>query len=203
MLEEKVIHSIEEQAWIDRAADPIQKVERDLLHKAPAVADVLHGNWIGHPLHAAMVSIPVGAWATALVLDGLELAGSGRKYQRAADLATTVGLVGALAAAVPGAADWSRTQGGAKRVGFVHAALNLTIAGLYGGSLLARAHGRRKAGIGLSIGGFSLLMASAWLGGELAYKYGVGVRPKPEGSATEAERIGETRSAMPAMGARL
>ena len=194
MLKERVIRSIEEQTWIDRAADPIQGVEREILARAPAVADALHGKWLGHPLHAALVAIPVGAWTTALVLDGLELAGRDRKHRRGADLATAIGVVGALVAAVPGAADWSRTRGGAKRVGFVHATLNLAIVGLYGASLYARAHGRRRAGIALSLSGFSLLGASAWLGGELAYGYGVGVTPHPEGHVSVPERVGEARS---------
>src|SRR5262249_45762806 len=115
----------------------------------------------------------------ALVLDGLS--GKDRKYRRAADAVTAIGLIGAGAALVPGLADWSRTEGGAKRTGFVHATLNTLVAGLYGGSLYARARGRRKAGIGLAIAGYSLALASAWLGGELAYHYAVGVRPQPAG----------------------
>lgn len=179
MLEDTLIRSIEDQAWIDRAADPIQGAVRGVLEKTPRLAAFLHGNWLGHPLHAALVAIPIGAWSTALVLDGLS--GKGRGYRRAADTVTTIGLIGAGVALVPGLADWSRTEGGAKRTGFVHAALNTVVASLYAGSVYARARGRRTAGIGLSIAGYSLALASAWLGGELAYRYAVGVRPRPAG----------------------
>ncbi|MFT3772753.1 MAG: DUF2231 domain-containing protein [Minicystis sp.] len=181
MLEEKIIKTIEEQAWIDRAADPIQAAVRGVLARAPRLASVLHGNFIGHPLHAAIVPIPVGAWAASMVLDGLEIAGRGRRYRTAADVVTGIGLAGAVGAVLPGLADWSLTEGGAKRVGFVHASLNVVIAGLYGASLYARARRNRKTGIALSFIGHTLLGVSAWLGGELAYRYGVGARPQPEG----------------------
>jgi uncharacterized membrane protein len=176
MLQENLIRSIEEQAWIDRVADPVQAAVRGVLQRAPRLADALHGEWLGHPLHAALVAFPVGAFTTALFLDAFGMAGRGRGYQRAADTVTTIGLVGAVAAVLPGLADWSLTEDKAKRVGFVHATLNLVIAGLYGGSLVARARGKRKAGIGLSLAGFTLLLGSAWLGGELSYSLGVGVR---------------------------
>src|SRR3954451_22421285 len=31
--------------------------------------DVLHGVWLGHPLHPMMVQVPVGAWTSAALLD--------------------------------------------------------------------------------------------------------------------------------------
>jgi uncharacterized membrane protein len=190
MLEETLIRSIENQTWIDRAADPIQDVVRSAMKKAPGLASFLHGNWLGHPLHAALVALPVGAWSTGLMLDAI--AAKNRKYRRAADTVTAIGLAGAGAAILPGLADWGHTEGGAKRVGFVHATLNTVIAGLYGGSVYARARGSRKAGVGLAIAGYTLAIASAWLGGELAYRFAVGVRPQPSGrveaAPEEAER---------------
>lgn len=189
MLEETLIRSIENQAWIDRAADPIQGAVRAVLEKTPRLASFLHGNWLGHPLHAALVAIPIGAWSTGLMLDAMAAGKGGRGYRKAADTVTTIGLISAGVAAIPGLADWSRTEGGAKRTGFVHAGLNLMITGIYGASVYARAKNRRKAGVGLAIAGYSLALASAWLGGELAYRYAVGVRPRPEGrpEAEEAE----------------
>ena len=32
--------------------------------------NVLHGTWLGHPLHPALTHVPLGAWTTALALDG-------------------------------------------------------------------------------------------------------------------------------------
>ncbi|APR75669.1 Ferredoxin, 2Fe-2S [Minicystis rosea] len=194
MSNKKIIQVIAEQAWIDRAADPLQNAIRGVLDRAPRLASFLHGDWLDHPLHAALVSIPVGAFATGLVLDGLELAGR-RNYRRAADTVTAIGLGGAVVAVLPGLADWSRTEGAAKRVGFVHASLNVAIAGLYGASLVARRARHRKTGIALSIAGFSLAGFSAWLGGELAFRFAVGVRPRPEGRPTAPPERATSRRA--------
>jgi uncharacterized membrane protein len=175
-----LIHAIEQQAWIDQVADPLQAGVRATLERSPLVADVLHGRFLGHPLHAALVSVPVGAFTIALVLDAAEVTTGTRRYRRAADLVTGIGLGGAVVASVAGLADWSLTQGPTKRVGFVHAVLNQLIAGTYGISLYARARRHRGAGIALAATGWSALVFSAWLGGELAYRFGVGVSWRPE-----------------------
>ena len=177
--------AIAQQGWIDQAADRVQEVVHPIVHRAPAVASVLHGHWLGHPLHAALTDIPVGGWFTAQVLDCIEVFGHTRRFRRAADTAHLVGLVGAMAAAVAGLADWSTTRGGAKRVGFVHGATNMVVAGLYVGSLVARKNGRRRFGIALSSVGYGMVLFSSWLGGELSYRHGVGVK-----SAAVDEEVG-------------
>jgi uncharacterized membrane protein len=185
--EEALIRWIEEQAWIDDVADPVQNAVREVLHRAPRLGAFLHGEWLGHPLHPALVALPVGAFTTAMVLDTMELFGKGRRYRRAADTTLRIGLVGAGLAILPGLADWSHTTEGAKRVGFVHASLNAIVAGLYGASILARSRRKRGLGIGLSMAGFALLGASAWLGGELVFRFGVRVQ-------TEGEPVGTART---------
>ena len=107
-IEERVIRTIEEQAWIDRAAVPIQTALRGALHRAPSVAGFLHGNWLGHPLHAALIPLPIGAFTTTMVLDIVELTGN-RRHRRVADAAVIAGVGSALIAALPGLADWSHT----------------------------------------------------------------------------------------------
>ena len=193
---DQVIHSIEQQAWIDQVADPLQAGVRAVLEKSPTVANVLHGRFLGHPLHAALVSVPLGAWTVALGLDVAEVTTGTRRFRGAADLLTGIGVGTALTAAVAGLADWSLTQGPTKRVGFVHAALNTLIAGTYGLSLYARARRHRGAGIALAATGYGALVFSAWLGGELAYRFGVGVSLRPEApppptpDVRPAERVG-------------
>jgi uncharacterized membrane protein len=135
------------------------------------------------------VPLPVGAFATGLVFDGLSFTGQ-RVYRRAADKAMTIGVISALVALVPGVADWSLTEGAAKRVGFAHASLNLAGVAVYGLSLVARARNHRTTGVGLSLVGFGVLGLSAWLGGELAYRLIPREQEKP---ATEPRR----REAMP------
>jgi uncharacterized membrane protein len=179
-LRDDVIRTIERQAWIDGVADPVQTVVREGLERAPGLAKVLHGRFLGHPLHAALVSIPLGAFSIGIALDVAELATGTRRFRSTADLLTGVGVGTAVVAAVAGLADWSLTEGATKRVGFVHMGLNLGITGAYGLSLVERARRRRRAGIALAATGYLALGFSAWLGGELAYRFGVGVRLRPE-----------------------
>ncbi|WP_437620578.1 DUF2231 domain-containing protein [Sorangium sp. So ce1151] len=190
MIGSAVLEEIEQQDWIDRIADPLQRGIRSVLRRAPTVAKVLHGKFLGHPLHPVLVTIPIGAWSCALVLD-LAGIGGGRKVHRGADATAAIGLAGAVAAAAAGLADWSTTLGSAKRIGFVHGAMNMAIAGLYGASLASRAVGLRSLGIALSTTGFGLAGASGWLGGELIYRYGVGV------SNDACERKPETQIPVP------
>lgn len=176
MAAEKLIRAIEEQRSLDRIADPLQHTVSAVLACAPRLADALHGRWLGHPLHSALVPIPIGGWTVGLALDVAGAFTRRRVFRRSADLATAIGLGGAAVAALAGLADWSLTRGKARRVGVVHALLNTTVAGLYGASLASRASGRRRLGVALSSLGFGLVGVSGWLGGELAYRYGVGVR---------------------------
>ena len=102
MLGEIVGRFVDRQRWLDRAGDVLGKVASATFdHLGPLskpVEDVLHGTQAGHPVHAALTDIPVGAWTTTLALD---LAG----LDEGADLALKLGLYGALSAAVAGLAD--------------------------------------------------------------------------------------------------
>jgi uncharacterized membrane protein len=194
----RVVTTIGEQRWIDEGADPVRGAVAGVLHKAPTVAYVLHGEWLGHPLHAAMISVPVGSWTAGLVMDMLSFTPGSRKLQRGADMATAIGLAGALGAAVAGIADFSTTRGEAKRAAFVHGTTNFAIAGLYGASLFARAARKRTLGVALSSMGYGLLLFSAWLGGELSYQFGVGVRPDASQRAkADGQKATREASSMP------
>lgn len=133
---------------------------------------ILHGEPLGHPLHVMLTDVPLGAWTTAAVCDALGVVSKGETWPAAARAAVGVGLAGALAAAVPGLADWSRIGSGpARRVGLLHAALNIGVIGLYAASF-----GRRPdRGRASAVAGYLLLLVSARLGRELVYRYGVGV----------------------------
>jgi uncharacterized membrane protein len=163
-----LIGTIENTTAIDRVAERVQPPVRAALDANPAVADFLQGAWLGHPLHAALTDVPVGAWTAGLVLDALELRGG---QEGRGDAVHAIGLVAALGAAATGLADLSRIDDDkARRVGTLHGMLNTVVAGLFGASLLARARDHRGAGIALSSVGYGILLFSAWLGGELTYR---------------------------------
>ena len=130
--------------------------------------DVLHGLPLGHPLHPALVQVPLGAWLSAGVLDLLP--GEGRAARRL----VAVGLVAALPAAFAGWVDWAEQQPEQQRVGLVHAASTASAVVLYAGSLRARLCGRTAAGRALGFAGLTAAGAGGLLGGHLAYRLASG-----------------------------
>jgi nitrite reductase/ring-hydroxylating ferredoxin subunit/uncharacterized membrane protein len=174
---EKIIRQLGDQEWLETAATPLQTAIRKAFQSAGGAGrelkNFLHGSWLGHPLHPALIDLPLGAWTLAAIFDGIELTG-GNKRGKTADTAIAVGLIGAVAAAITGATDWSETDGRAKKIGLAHGILNLSAATLYALSLPSRKHSRSK-GIGLSMIAYSLAMTAAYLGGHLVYGEQIGV----------------------------
>src|SRR5215218_1442129 len=158
--------------WLDDVAKTMEQAFAPLLDQdAPrGPRDFLYGTWLDHSLHAAVIPVPVGAWTASLLFDLLG-------EERSADLTLGLGLVGAAGAAVTGAAQWQDTtnEEAPRRLGALHALLNVAATGLMAGSWLFRRHGRRGSGVTLSTLGLGINLASAWLGGELAYELGIGV----------------------------
>lgn len=148
-----------------------------------AAADVLHGKWLGHPLHAALTDFTVGAWMLAPIFDWLALVYGSKKAERAADRLVDVGNASAVPTALAGLADFSTIPHGAAATGAVHGLLNSCGLALNLVSASARQSGRRPLGALLSAVAFGGLLLSAWLGGEMVYRHKVGVNRtvKPSG----------------------
>lgn len=166
---------MDQQEWLRSTADALQKPVREAISQLGATKDFLHGTWFGHPLHPALVAVPVGAWTTALVLDALAMITDDDGAAAAADLAVGVGLLGAIASAVTGLTDWTETDGKAKNVGLLHGLLNLGAAGLYTASLLERRRRSRDSGVALSMIGYAIASFSAYIGGHIVFGEQVGV----------------------------
>lgn len=181
---ETMIEAIERQGWLDVIGNRLQSAVAAAFQAGGdagrRVRDVLHGTWLGHPLHPAITDVPLGAWTTALVLDSA--GGNTRGMARAADTAIGVGIVGAVGAAVTGLTDWQHTTGGDRRVGLGHALLNTTALALYVTSFALRRGGARDVARGLSALGFVVATGAAYIGGSLVYKRRIGVdhAPRPE-----------------------
>lgn len=178
MHQETAMEIIDRQDWLDTAADKLQPAVTQAFEAGgeggQQLKNFLHGKWLGHQLHPVITDVPVGAWTVAAVLDCAELAGE-TKYTPGADAAVAIGLAGAVGAAVTGITDWSDTSGSSRRIGLLHGLLNTTAAALYGTSLVCRSKNARGAGIGLSMLGYSIAAASAYLGGHLVFNNQIGV----------------------------
>jgi nitrite reductase/ring-hydroxylating ferredoxin subunit/uncharacterized membrane protein len=179
MAKDLVSTAIDKQEWLEPLADSVQSSVHEAFEAAgdagSKAKDFLHGTWLGHPLHAVLTDIPIGAWTSAVVMDAMDQVTGRDEFGQAADTAVAIGLAGAVAAAAAGIADWSDTDGRAKKMGMAHGLMNIAGAGLFAASLVARRNGERSAGRGLSTLGFLVAMSSAYLGGKLVYEEQIGV----------------------------
>ncbi|HKY50378.1 MAG TPA: Rieske 2Fe-2S domain-containing protein [Candidatus Limnocylindria bacterium] len=156
-------------AWADPLGDLMQRIFKTLYGPFPALRDLLHGTWLGHPLHPALTDVPVGAFLIAFVLD---LAGQ----SGGATVAIAVGFVTMLSAAATGYADYIDLGGTSKRVGTVHSTIMLIAAVLYFVSLGTRLGWWGATGTGLAEWtaaiGLVLVLVGAYLGGDLVFNLG-------------------------------
>ncbi|MFN2608868.1 MAG: DUF2231 domain-containing protein [Acidimicrobiales bacterium] len=137
----------------------------------------------GHPFHPIFVTVPIGAWVGSLVLDiASRSVGDPGALSRGAYWMIAVGVIGALLAAVFGLLDLLAIPAGtrARKVGLTHMALNLSVVALFVVSFVVRANdgldrATQALPLVLSVVAILLLLVSGWLGGMLAYRYGVRV----------------------------
>jgi uncharacterized membrane protein len=134
--------------------------------------------FLGHPVHQILVEFPVGAFVFAVTCDTLGAVTRKRAFVPAARLALNFGLVTAVVAAPFGLIDWLAIRPGtrAKRVGLTHALGNLVALGLFASARALRGE-RRPIGPArwLAAAGLGLSGVTAWLGGELINRHGIGV----------------------------
>src|SRR3954464_9115175 len=185
---EIIFETIAKQDWLESAADPISKTIRDLFpgDAGRAIKNALHGTWLGHPVHPVLTDIPVGAWTLAMILDALDGLGANKELQAGADFAIGFGLLGAVGSAITGTTDWSESDGRGKTIGLLHGLLNVAATALYTTSFFMRKQKKqRAAGVALSMLGFAVANASAYLGGHLVYGEQLGVDHTATADATQ------------------
>lgn len=173
---------IDRQHWLEPVSDSLQKATNSALTGGQTrrqVDNFLNGVWLGHPLHPVLTDIPTGAWTIALALDGIETFTGRRELNPGADAAVTIGIVGALASAVTGLAQWQYTDAESRREGTAHALLNTGALALYGVSAILRARGQRGLGKLAALAGWGVVIVSSYLGGDLAYDLRIGVNHAP------------------------
>lgn len=146
-------------------------------------ADFFKGKWLGHPLHPALVHIPVGLWPAALVFDLLSYTGLGNLAVQLSFFCIAVGLLVALVAVPAGIADWSeiKKEKPAWKIGVWHMGLNLLAAVLFATNIGLRIGTFQTAtnvpvtAVTLTAIGVLLVSVSGYLGGQMVYSHGVGV----------------------------
>jgi len=138
----------------------------------------------GHPFHPILVTVPIGAWVSSLVFDIASHFNANPGFLTdGARWLIGIGVIGALAAAGLGFLDLLAIPKGTKAfgTGLTHMGLNLAVTVAYAVNFLLRgstaSNGDAVATGPLTLSLVSLLAlgASGYLGGKLAYHYGVRV----------------------------
>jgi uncharacterized membrane protein len=142
---------------------------------AQKIRNFLNGTWLGEPLHVVLTDVPIGAWTIAIVFDALDLVSNRREFAVAADTSIAIGLVGAAGAAVTGLTDWSDVDPPVRRVGLIHAFLNIGATALFMTSLILRRRKARTEGRISAACGYALTSYAAHLGGKMVYEHQAGV----------------------------
>ncbi len=142
--------------WLSALFGPIRPVK-----------DLLHGRWLGHPLHAATTDIPIGLLLGAVILDLADRRG-------AADIAVVGTIVFMVLSAASGLADYSDTDGTARTRATTHATLMTVALVILLVSMVLRAGDPidRAFPVILGIIALAIVTAGAFVGGDVVYVFG-------------------------------
>ncbi|MEU6415418.1 DUF2231 domain-containing protein [Microbispora sp. NPDC046933] len=159
---------------------PDHRSHRHAKHPASAA---LAGPY-GHPFHPILVTVPIGAWTSSLAFDVASHVTRDPSFlARGAMWLIALGVLGAVAAAAIGTLDLFVIPPATRafRTGVVHMLLNVLVTGAYAGNFLWRHAGDGPPGpvgagmLALNAASLAVLAVSGYLGGKLAYHYGVRV----------------------------
>jgi uncharacterized membrane protein len=159
----------------------------------------------GHPVHPMLIVFPIGLLATAVIFDIIYLAANNPILATVSFYMIAAGGIGGLLAAIFGFIDWLALPNNsrAKNIGLWHGLGNVVIVGLFAVSWLLRGGNANflpdTLALLLSFAGFALALITAWIGGELVYRLGVGVDPganvNAPSSLTKSSATGTKRTA--------
>ncbi len=133
----------------------------------------------GHPLHHMLVVFPIAFLIGAFATDIAFRSTADTFWARGSFWLLTAGIVTALVAAIPGFIDFMTIDRVRNVwVSWTHMIGNLVVVALAAVNVWLRwddpVAGAQGAGLWLSLLIAALLFFSGWLGGELAYRYGLG-----------------------------
>ena len=134
----------------------------------------------GHPIHQMLIVFPLGVLAMAVLFDVIAFVRGSASLHYAAWTMIAAGVISGLVAAVFGLIDYLAIPAGtrAKRVGALHGSGNVVVVLLFAVSWFLRrpdaAHPSTFAVI-LAVVAAGISIVTAWLGGELVDRLGVGV----------------------------
>ncbi len=143
----------------------------------------MHGRarLFGHQIHPMLVVFPIGLFVSAIVFDIIYFVTDNPRFAFVAYWNVAGGLIGGLLAAVFGFIDFLGIPRDTRawRVGLAHGLGNLAVVALFAVAWALRRpdalHLPIATAFTLQIVGVGLAVVTAWLGGELVERLGVGV----------------------------
>ncbi len=197
-------HAVTKNAkWLDAVGDAFGAAVGGF-YKLPGtgiIKSLLHGTWpLGHPLHAAITDVTIGAYTATVALDVLYLFTRDTTLLRAADFVLIVALASSLISVLSGLTDWKDTYAEERRTGMLHGLIMLVATVLFVSSNLTRINGgldQRTLAIALSSMGWIVMLVGAFFGGEMPYAYGTQVnRQAWSDHSTKWQKLDITASAL-------
>src|SRR5437764_12971741 len=158
-----LVDAIEGTTALDPVAEVYGKAVRGFWGTG-GLKDAISGTWFGHALHPPLTDVVIGSFLGASLLD--LFGGDGKSSEGL----LAVGLAAAVPTAATGANDWADTEPAdeaVRRVGLVHATINVSALALYSASLVARRRGSRPRGAALALAGNAVMAAGGYLGGHM------------------------------------
>jgi uncharacterized membrane protein len=137
--------------------------------------------FLGHPVHQMLIVLPAGLFIVAAVLDLVDVFVEASWIPTVTYWNIVLGIATGLFAAIFGVADWTKipTRTRARRVGALHGMGNVVAVVLFASAVFLRSDNLSMRAdvlsLGLELAAFVLLGVTAWLGGELVDRLGVGV----------------------------
>jgi uncharacterized membrane protein len=148
---------------------------------------------LGHPVHPMLIVFPLGLLATAVIIDVIYFVSGALLFAELSYYLIIGGLIGGVVAAPFGLIDWLAVPRNtrAKRIGALHGGGNVIVLLLFLASALLRANlpsAPPVAAYVCSFGGAALALVTAWLGGELVDRLGIGVSDGAHADASSSLR---------------
>src|SRR5438874_5125653 len=135
---------------------------------------------LGHPIHPMLIVFPLGLLATAVAFDIVGLIRGESEWFRISFWMIAAGVIGGLLSAIFGLVDWLAIPAGtrAKSIGLWHGLGNVFVVHLFAVSWWSRRVSPDNPSVTalvFSVVAVVIALVTAWLGGELVDRLGVGV----------------------------
>jgi nitrite reductase/ring-hydroxylating ferredoxin subunit/uncharacterized membrane protein len=134
--------------------------------------DFMNGSWLGHPLHPLLTDVVVGGFTMLIILDLVSLI-FGANFRDASLIILGLTTLAGLATVLSGLTDFKDTGFDDERnITTLHGYVNMLSILVYIVAFFVRLGGAEVTGQILSIVGYLMITAGAFIGGHVVFKYG-------------------------------